>query len=199
MMKSIKLAALALVGLALGSMSALWMSGLIGTASIASFADVNIDGWASDRSIGAASADAYTRARVARHGLLALAKEEAIYFTRKTDDDGDPLSEGCTYQISGRPQDAFWWSITLYDAESRLPMNDDDALSIDATTVGNTDAWTAIIASRRPASEHWLSSRSADVFDLTLRLYRPAANVIEHPHTNLVAPKIRKLECGETE
>ena len=196
-MTYIKLTILAFAGLILGGGSALWMSGLIGMASPASFADININGWASDRSIGAASADAYTRARVARHGLLALAKEEAIYFTRRIDDDGNLLLEGCTYELTGGPQHAFWWSITLYDADSRLPMNEDDALSIDATTVGNTGEWTATIAPILPVSGHWLYSRSAGNFDLTLRLYRPAANVIENPQRALFAPRIRKLSCED--
>ena len=186
---------LALVGLLLGGMSALWMSGLVGKRASASFASINVNEWTSDSSIGAVSADAYTRARVARHGLLALAKEEAIYFTRNTDDAGNPLLETCTYEISGEPQDAFWWSITLYDATSRLPMNDDDALSIDATTIGNVPNWTAIISPTRPDTAHWLSSREAGQFDLTLRLYRPAQDVIDAPELALAAPAIRKIRC----
>jgi len=179
-MKIIRLLLLALTGLMLGVVSALWMSGLIGLkGSPASFTDINVEGWTSDRSIGALSADPYTRARVARYGLLALAKEEAVYFTRKTDDEGDPLLEACRYELSGGPQNAFWWSITLYDADSRLPMNDDAALSVDATLVGDAPEWTALIAPARPAPvqsapRHWLSSRAAGTFDLTLRLYRQA-------------------------
>lgn len=184
-----------LTGLVLGGFSALLMSGLIVKGAPSRFADINVNGWTSDRSIGAASADAYTRARVALHGLLALSKEEAIYFTRSTDDDGAPLLERCAYELTGGPQDAFWWSITLYDADNRLPMNDDDALSIDATTIGNAGEWTATIAPTPPMAGHWISSRAADRFDLTLRLYRPAADVIENPKEALVAPRIGKIRC----
>ncbi|MEO0884153.1 MAG: DUF1214 domain-containing protein [Pseudomonadota bacterium] len=188
---------LILMALVAGSVSALWMSGLLGKGTLSGFATLNVNGWRSDPSIGATSASAYTRARVARHGLLALAKEEAIYFTRTTDDTGDPLLERCTYQLSGGPQDAFWWSITLYDAESRLPMNEDAHLSIDATSVGNTSDWTATISPTQPDNGYWLSSRSAGQFDLTLRLYRPAVDVIEDPDNRLFAPQVRRIGCGD--
>ncbi|MEO1406991.1 MAG: DUF1214 domain-containing protein [Pseudomonadota bacterium] len=184
-----------LFGLIFGSASALRMAGLLGGGSLSRFATVNVNDWTSDPSIGAASANAYTRARIARHGLLALSKEEAIYFGRNSDDAGDPLVEDCTYELSGGPQDAFWWSITLYDADSRLPMNEDEHLSLDATTVGNTSEWTATISPERPDQGYWLSSRSAGQFDLTLRLYRPAADVIEDPENRLFAPRIRKVSC----
>lgn len=187
-----------IAGLLLGGASALYMSGLIGPKSIDAFSDIDVEGWRSDRSIGSASADPYTRARVSRHGLLALAKEEAIYFTRATDDADAPLDDACIYELSGGQQDAFWWSITLYDADSRLPMNDDDALSIDATTIGEDAKWTATISPTQPETGHWLSSRNADLFDLTLRLYRPADEVILRPEETLIAPSIRKLSCGET-
>lgn len=186
---------LALIGLALGAASALWMSGLLGPGTARGFSDVEVAGWATDRSIGAPSADAYTRARVARHGLLALTREEAIYFTRNTDDAGDRLRSNCIYTLSGGPQDALWWSITLYDGDSRLPMNSDGALSIDATRMGNDGPWTATIAPARPESGAWLSSNGAERFDLTLRLYRPAPAVIEAPEDHLSTPQIRKISC----
>lgn len=186
-----------LFGLVSGSYSALSMSGLLGKNTRASFADINVDGWTSDWSIGATSADAYTRARVARHGLLALAKEEAIYFLRNTDDDGDPLSERCVYELTGGHQDAFWWSITLYDSDSRLPLNDDEALSIDDTTVGIETEWKATISPIPVNDGHWISSRAAGQFDLTLRLYRPAKGLLHNPEQSLTAPQIRKVRCEE--
>ena len=184
-----------LLGLTLGGVSALWVSGLLGASAMASFATINVSGWKSDPSIGAPSANAYTRARIARHGLLALAKEEAIYFTRNTDDAGDLLRESCQYELKGGPQAALWWSITLYDADSRLPLNTDNHLSLDATTLGNQDTWTATIAPNPPPEGHWLSSRAAGQFDLTLRLYQPASDVIETPETRLSVPEIRRITC----
>jgi hypothetical protein len=184
-------------GSAIGLGSALWMAGLLPGANTIAFGDVDVRGWRSDFAIGSEAADAYTRARVARHGLLALARSEAVYFTRTTDDDGAPLREACTYRLSGGAMPAGWWSVTLYDAASMLPANTDGALSIDASRAG-TGAWEAVIAAQRPeGADHWISSREAGTFDLTLRLYMPDPAVIATPTNELVPPRIERLGCGD--
>jgi hypothetical protein len=189
------LAVVAGCGIGLGS--ALWAAGLLPGANTMAFGDVDVRGWRSDFAIGSEAADPYTRARVARHGLLALAKSEAVYFTRTTDDDGAPLLETCTYRLSGGTMPAGWWSVTLYDAASMLPANSDGALSIDASRAG-AGPWKAVIAAQRPEdAEHWISSRKAGTFDLTLRLYMPEPAVIATPTTALDPPRIERLGCGD--
>lgn len=183
-------------GSAIGLGSALWAAGLLPGANTMAFGNVDVRGWRSDFAIGSKAADAYTRARVARHGLLALARSEAVYFTRTADDDGAPLREACAYRLSGGAMPAGWWSVTLYDAASMLPANTDGALSIDASRAG-TGAWEAVIAAQRPeGTDHWISSRKAGTFDLTLRLYMPELAVIATPMTALVPPRIERLGCG---
>ena len=189
-----------LVGLAIGGASALIVAGLWpAKGGITGISAVTVDGWRSDLSVGSATANPYTRARVARHGLLGLAQTEAIYFVRSTDDQGRPLRETCRYRLSGKGQDARWWSITLYDADSRLPMNDDESLSIDASEVGE-GAWSALIGPRRPADDGaWMSSRNAGTFDLTLRLYVPSPALLKDPARTLNAPRISRLGCEGSE
>ena len=185
-------------GCALGLGSALWMAGLWPEGRNLAFGDVAIDGWQSDFAIGSQAADPYTRARVARHGLLALARSEAVYFTRSADDTGQPLREACTYRLSGGAMPAGWWSVTLYDSASMLPDNTDNALSIDAGLVGSTE-WEAIIAPRQPAPPtRWISSRSAGNFDLTLRLYAPDTALIAAPGKTLKPPRIRRISFEGT-
>jgi hypothetical protein len=188
-----------LCGVVAGSLvglgSALWGAGLWPARGNMAFGDVDVGGWRSDFAVGSEAADPYTRARVARHGLLALAKTEAVYFTRATDDSGAPLREACTYKLSGGAMPAGWWSVTLYDAQSMLPANSDGALSIDAERAGG-GAWQAVIASKRPADGGlWISSRGAGSFDLTLRLYMPEVTLLTDPNTALVPPKITRLAC----
>lgn len=184
-----------LTGSALGLGSALWMAGLWPAGRSLAFGDVDVDGWRSDFAIGSEAADPYTRARVARHGLLALAKSEAVYFTRAVDDTGAPLREACTYRLSGGAMPAGWWSVTLYDGQSMLPANTDNALSIDASRAGG-GAWEAVIAPARPdGAAHWISSRGAQTFDLTLRLYMPDPAVLATPKAALSPPKIEQVAC----
>lgn len=174
------------------------MAGLIGGKTPDRFADVKAGNWRSDWSIGAVSADPYLRARIARFGLLALSKQEAVYFNLSADNQGAALREDCTYALSGGRQDALWWSITLYDSNSRLPMNTDNALSIDATKVGAVQNWTAMISPERPKTGGlWLSSQNAQQFDFTMRIYRPSQAVLEAPETHVNPPQLRRLSCQD--
>jgi hypothetical protein len=186
-------------GSTLGLGSALAMAALWPEGRSLAFGDVDVGGWRSDFAIGSKAADPYTRARVARHGLLALAKSEAVYFTRAVDEDGLRLTDTCTYRLSGGAMPAGWWSVTLYDAASMLPANTDGALSIDASRAGK-GAWEAVIAARRPdGADHWISSRKAGQFDLTLRLYMPKAGLLSDPNSTLEPPRLERLACeGDT-
>ena len=187
--------AAAVAGVVLGLGSALFMAGLWPDANRLAFGNVDVDGWRGDFAAGSEAADPYTRARIARHGLLALAKTEAVYLTRNTDSGGAPLSNRCHYRLSGGPMPAGWWSVTLYDGLSMLPANTDNALSIDAGRVGQGD-WSALIAPQRPDDgTPWISSRGAETFDLTLRLYMPSAALLADPNAALVAPRIERISC----
>jgi len=190
----------AIVGVILGLSSALYWAGLWPGMKPLDFGNVEIAGWRSDFAIGSEAADPYTRARVARHGLLALGKSEAVYFTKTTDKDGQKLRGACTYTVSGGPMPAGWWSITLYDGNSLLPMNDDAALSADATNVtqGEEGRWSALIGPQRPQDgADWISNRGADSFDLTLRLYMPSDALLTDPQATLTPPVIERLSCKE--
>ncbi|MCL4671749.1 MAG: DUF1214 domain-containing protein [Sphingomonadaceae bacterium] len=183
------------IGAVAGGGSALALSGLFPGFGAMSDGTVNLDGWKADFSTGSEAADAYTRARIARHGLLALARTEAVYFTRNTDDQGERLREGCRYRLSGGKMPAQWWSVTLYDAESRLPMNTDGALSLDASRAGE-EAWSATIAPQAPDEGLWLSSQGGGQFDLTLRLYVTEARLIKDPVATLTPPRVERQDCA---
>ena len=72
------------LGLGLGVGSALAVSGGL-------FSDAKLVSgrWSTDPTVGAAAANPWLRATIARVGLLALTKEETVYFNRDVDDDGD--------------------------------------------------------------------------------------------------------------
>jgi hypothetical protein len=204
MRRALAYLAAAVAGIGLGLGSALWMAGLWPARGSMAFGDVDVGGWRSDFAIGSEAADPYTRARVARHGLLALAKTEAVYFTRAADDAGKPLRETCRYRLTVGAMPAGWWSVTLYDGDSMLPANDDGALSVNAeqgsaASVGDAivgRGLTAIIASQRPQEPGlWISSRGAGSFDLTLRLYMPETALLTTPQAALDPPRVEQLEC----
>jgi hypothetical protein len=196
----VRLIVAVIFGANFGALSALWFGGMIsGGPTIGNAIDV--DGWRSDWSIGSESADPYVRARVARNGLMGLRKEEAVYFLKTEDDAGEPLSEACTYRVSGGAMPAAWWSITLYDPDNRLPMNEDGHLSFDQTqaeqiAAGDASAWAFQVSAEAPyEGTAWVSSKAGDTFDLTLRLYQPEARLLEVPEATLPAPRIERLSC----
>lgn len=187
-----------IAGLGVGVASALYLSGLWSTKQPMEFGDVNVAGWVSDFAVGSEQASPYVRARVARHGLLALANTEAVYFVRGKDDSGERLREDCDYRLSGGAMPVKWWSITLYQtSNSMLPLNEGEALSVDATSiVTDGDTWEARIAPNRPEdTPNWISSRNADRFDLLLRLYVPQEALLTDPQGALSPPSIERLRC----
>jgi hypothetical protein len=187
-----------ILGLAAGAASAFVMAGMVGSGVRLS-GGVDVENWQSDWTIGSTTANPWTRARIARHGLLALTKEEAVYFTRAVDQDGTPLKEACTYRVSGTAMPALWWSVTLYDGDSRLPPNTDDALSYDLTEAaaeGSAEEWAFTVSAQRPVEGGWVSSRAAGDFDLTLRLYKPSPALLADPEATLPPPKIERVSCA---
>ena len=80
-----------------------------------------VDGWAlPPRALGDFGADDAMRAAVARAGLAALGRAEAMYFSSVSDSEGAPLTGASVYAITipaDVPVNAFW-SLTMYQAET---------------------------------------------------------------------------------
>lgn len=177
------------IGAVLGVASA-WAALTFGRAGFSE----TFGGWHFSRAAGSTSADLYTRAIIAREGLLALSAREAVYFSLYEDDHGDPLTESCVYELRGLPLDARWWSVTLYADDNFLAQNNDNAASIDATRIGNDRPWTARIAPVRGNAAYWLSSRAARRgFLIMLRVYNPQQDF--RPSAEAL-PMLTRLSCA---
>jgi hypothetical protein len=183
-----------IIGLCLGGVSALAVSG-----GALSKGNVKVGRWSSDPSVGAKAADPWLRARIARVGLLALTKEETIYFDRQTDDDGNLLQEACTYRLSGAAIPARWWSMTIYGADQMMPRNRDGASSIDATRAmgdGKT-LWLGTLSAVKPTGGGlWLSSNAGGTFSITLRLYNPETTQ-PRELAKLTFPSVSLVSCKD--
>ena len=82
-----------------------------------------------------AKASPYLRAYVAVHGLLALGREETIYYTATNDSEGQTLDGNCSYRVEGRDLPARWWGITAYGADDFLIPNPADRYSVSMNSV----------------------------------------------------------------
>ncbi|MGB0921902.1 MAG: DUF1214 domain-containing protein [Alphaproteobacteria bacterium] len=191
MIKVIKLVLAISTGVVLGAVSLVMLLQSFGQGS----GQIQNGPWSTDLTTGGADASMYTRARVALGGLLALSKEETIYFTAYEDNEGLTLSDGCDYTVIGRDPATRWWSITAYASDNYLPQNDDNQLSMAQSTVRrDASGQFAIKVSAAPQAENWISSRNAGNYSLTLRLYNPAPQVYEAPATTPL-PKIIRGHC----
>ena len=162
-------AAAVLIGAVLGAASA-WAALGYGASTFAE----QYGAWSHNRAAGSTAAGPYTRAIIAREGLLALSAREALYISLDRDADGRPLDESCVYELSGRPLAARWWSVTLYARDGFLAQNTDNAASVDASRAGNDAPWRARIAPVQGNAANWLSSRNAQRgFSVMLRVYNP--------------------------
>ena len=178
-------------GVALGGFSA-WATIAIGFSNFST----HYGAWSFNSATGSAAAGPYTRAIIARYGLLALSSREALYFNLDRDEHGQPLSESCIYDLSGRNLETRWWSVTLYANDSYLARNDDHAASIDSSRVsgGDDGPWRARISSVQGDAVHWLSSRAARRgFSLTLRVYNPQHEFAPSEDT---LPRLTTVSCA---
>lgn len=143
--------------------------------------------WTTNLTIGSPAADPWTRATVAVAGLLALSREETLYFTAFTDSAGSPLRAGRCYRIAGRDPAARWWSVTAYGADHYLIANPENRWSVSKTNVERDPDGTFVISAGRPTpapNPLPVGAREADApFSLTLRLYDPAPEAAISPAT----------------
>lgn len=169
-------------------------AGLAGTYSLFNrpWAAAIVNGsWEHNPMVGSAAANMYLRAGVARSGLLALSRDEAIYFQADTDADGKPLSADHSYRISGRELPGRWWSITVYGADYFLMPNEQDRYSLNSENIQkDADGRFSLSLSRQPQSGNWLPLGDAPKFDLLLRVYNPSPSLMQ----NLAAAPLPSIE-----
>lgn len=158
--------------------------------------------WRTSTLAGSTDADLYTRAVIAVGALLALNRDETMYYVATTDSAGQVLRSRCRYRISGAAPAARWWSVTAYaedrflfpNAERRYSINGGSA-PLDARGHFTFESGPAAPAGTLPAVP-WLPTPGDRGLSFTLRLYNPAAGLAAAPAT-LAAPTIELLGSCE--
>jgi hypothetical protein len=102
--------------------------------------------WLTSLYTGSSEGGPHLRAHVAVHGLLALGREETMYYTAVSDSEGKALDGNCSYQIEGRDPPTRWWSITAYGADDFLIPNAADLYSVSVNSVARRPDGTFAIA-----------------------------------------------------
>jgi hypothetical protein len=156
--------------------------------------------WQSWLSEGNPNADPYTRAHLARSGRLPLTSTVARYFVAHTDGRGRSLYSGCEYSIVGKPLNARWWSLAVYDEYGSLIANPSNRYSFNSEeAIRRADGTFRITLGRRARPENWLPS--GDGTDrslmLVLRVYgsrdTDISGIGQIPPDRL--PKVERVRC----
>lgn len=157
---------------------------------------IHIGVWTAFPDIGTADADPYSKARVARAGVLALGRAEGLSFVADHDTAGDPLRRECAYSIEGSFPTARLW--TLYAA--------DQSLDVIATGMARPAALHAqeilrqpdnsaiISVGRQPYPGNWLPVRGDGPLHFVLTFYdTPIAS--STGLSDVTLPLVRKAGC----
>lgn len=156
--------------------------------------EVRFGAWTTNTLAGSSAANALTRARIAIHAILAMHRQETIYFFARQDDRGDLLDPERDWEITGRGFDCRWWSFTLYNENDGLIESLSRRYSVHRDNVKLApDGSYRIVISRGNPGTNWLASGNARRLTLTLRLYNPSQAVLDDV-SRVVLPSIRPVE-----
>ncbi len=146
---------------------------------------VQVGAWKTNLRAGSTDADLYTRAWVAVNAVLALGREETMYFVATQDDQGQPLRAQCHYRIEGSAPAARWWSITAYADDMFLMDVPQSRYSLNGSTAAlDAQGRFALSLGPQPGAGglFWLpTDGKAHGVVLTLRLYNPSASLQAAP------------------
>jgi hypothetical protein len=156
--------------------------------------EIKIGAWTTNKLAGSSAASALTRARIAIHGILAMHRQETIYFFASQDDVGNSLTAEHDWEIAGRGFDCRWWSFTLYDEEYQLIESLSRRYSVHSdNVVSEVDGSYRIVISRGNPNTNWLACGNAKKLMVTIRLYNPSQAVLDDV-TSVKLPQIRRIE-----
>lgn len=158
--------------------------------------EIQIGAWTTNKLAGSSAANALTRARIAIHGILAMHRQETIYFFSSKDDLGNPLDPNFDWEISGRGFHCRWWSFTLYDEEYQLIESLSRRYSVHSdNVVPEPDGSYRIVIGRGNPGTNWLASGNATRLMVTIRLYNPSPAILADVR-GVTLPSIRQLDKG---
>jgi hypothetical protein len=157
---------------------------------------VTIGEWTAFPSLGTADADPYSKARVAREGLLALGRAEGLSFSAQRDSGGEALRRECSYRIEGPVPSARFW--TLYAADPSGAVIQGGSRRSGALhsyqIVRLADNSIAISAGAHPAPGNWLALSGQGAMTLVLTFFDTPISSSTGA-SDIVLPSIVKAGC----
>lgn len=183
-----------LVGLAVG--------GGLGTAwymieAGSPFSTRSFGPWVAWSAAGRPDADPYTRAHVARNGLLPLSPTLELTFRAKTDGGGGRLTPACDYAIVMDELDAAWWELAVFDGRGGLIANAAGRHAFSSSTVmREPDGRIVITLARHARPGNWLPSGRGNRVVLVLTVRDAAwAAAVHDGSAPKALPQVARTVC----
>lgn len=151
--------------------------------------------WAAWPQIGQPVPDPYSRAYLARSGLLQLGSAEGIQFVAITDTSGEPLNAACDYRLTGNTPGAAFWTLVATDIAGVNIAASPDLPALHSDRIARaSDGSVHIRVGTRLAPGNWLEIAGSGPFQLQLTLYDP---VVFSGGSNTVEemPVIERVGC----
>lgn len=134
---------------------------------------LTVDGWTAFPKIGTPEADPYSKARIAREGVLSLGRAEGLTFVAERDSEGNTLRRDCSYQVTGTTPPARFWTMfvadkslaALHNASGRVPATHSQAV------LRRSDNSFTVAFGPHPTPGNWVSVAGAGPMTLVLTLY----------------------------
>lgn len=192
MIRTALLVLLTLVVAVLGGAASVWYV-LLPEEGIGSVA---VGGWAAQPLMGTPDADPYTKARIARQGVLALGRAEGMPFIALTDSAGTPLRAECEYTVEGKVPPSRFWTLFPVDRSMRSLASDPTrrAAISSLELVRAADDAVTIAVGPRPRPGNWMAVRAEGPMAFVLTLYdAPIAGNADF--AGLEMPQVIRMRC----
>lgn len=152
--------------------------------------------WRAWTQAGRPDADPYTKARMARGGLLPIVSGSAVEFVATADSDGDTLSSACIYEVAVQPIQALWWSIAIADGDGQRIANVAQRYAYNSQNLAvMPDGALRIAIGQAPQPGNWLPSGDAGALRLTLTMFRPLGLDRDGTIREEIMPRISRVDC----
>lgn len=155
--------------------------------------------WNAWYAAGMPDADPYTKARVARSGMLPIVSTTAMTFIARADGEGEELVSRCHYRVTVPEVPASWWSLALYDAAGKLIENPAERHAFNSKTVlPGRDGAVNVALAPSPRAGYWLPSGEGHNLILIFRVFRPydTADLASGETPVEILPEIDRVSCG---
>ena len=192
MLRTILLTALVLLTAIGGGAASVWYA----LESREGIGAVTVGPWTAFPDLGTPQADPYSKARIAREGVLSLGLAEGLTFVARRDSGGAALSRNCAYEIRGTFPPARFW--TIYAADEFRAVIDTGHLRLPAlqsiSALREPDNSISIAVGRLASPGNWIPLSGSGPMSLVLTLYDTPATS-SSGIAEIALPEIRKTMC----